>query len=185
MNLDKEWSLKVDETLTIDWVRAKDLDGPWLHWLKNPKVVEWLEGPRLNAYTVKKLREYYNHYGFEGSNPENFKLLAIRYQGLHIGNLTVSDIQEAHSHATLGIVIGDPTVWGKGIARKTLQVLSDWLLAPSGGNLIRLQAAAFSANPASAKAFEAAGFEKEGLFRKARCLYGEFYDLIWMARIRN
>tara|TARA_B110000483_G_scaffold145258_1_gene173364 strand:+ start:553 stop:1107 length:555 start_codon:yes stop_codon:yes gene_type:complete len=180
----KDWKLKVDDNLLLDWVRESDVHGPWLSWLQNPKVVEWLEGPRLKKYQLPDLEKYFQQNGRVNNSQLDFKLIAIRYQQKHIGNITLSDWNDLHKHTTLGIVIGDPGYWGKGIAQKVLQELSQFLLDPNKCDLIRLQAGAFTENQGSVKAFLRAGFIQEGLFKNARCFDGKFYDLMWMAKLR-
>lgn len=180
----KEWELKVDDELVLNWVEERDLQGDWLSWLQNPKVIEWLEGPRLKKYQQKDLEDYFNNFSRAYNESEEFKLIAIRYHGKHIGNITISEWSNLHKSATLGIVIGDPSCWGRGIAKRVLTKLCTYLMSQDGGELIRLEAGAFVDNRGSVKAFQQAGFVQEGIFKKARCFNGQYFDLIWMAIVR-
>lgn len=171
--------MNVDTDLWLDSVQVKDLYGPWLSWLEDFSTIKWLEGPRMHTYAQKDLNEYLQ----KMKSSETDLLLAIRFQGKHVGNVTLTSISKFHLHATVGILLGEKTIWNRGISRKCLEKVGDWALNPNGLKLIRLQAAAFSENPASIKAFLAAGFEIEGTWRKARCFDNQFYDMIWMARL--
>ncbi|EMY76339.1 hypothetical protein LEP1GSC060_1551 [Leptospira weilii serovar Ranarum str. ICFT] len=79
--------------------------------------------------------------------------------------------------------MGEEKMRNRGISRRSLQKVGDWALSSIGLNLVRLQAAAFSENPASIKTFLAAGYEIEGTWHKARCFDNIFYDMVWMARL--
>ncbi|TQE84038.1 GNAT family N-acetyltransferase [Leptospira noguchii] len=171
--------LDISEDLWIDCIEKKDLSGPWLSWLRNFDTIQWLEGPRMQAYSQEDLNQYLQR--MESS--ENDLLFAIRYRGSHIGNLTLTSISIPHRHATMGILLGEEKMRNQGISRRSIEKVGDWALNSTGLNLVRLQAAAFSENPASIKAFLAAGFEIEGTWRKARRFDGIFYDMVWMARL--
>lgn len=171
--------LNVDTDLWLDCIQFKDLDGPWLSWLVDFSTIKWLEGPRMHIYNQKDLNEYWQ----KMESSETDLLLAIRFQGNHVGNITLTSISKLHRYATVGILLGEKKIWNKGVSRKCLEKIGDWAFDPNGLNLVRLQAAAFSENPASIKAFLAAGFEIEGTWRKARCFDNQFYDMVWMARL--
>ncbi|WP_231384494.1 GNAT family N-acetyltransferase [Leptospira alstonii] len=171
--------MDIDENLWIGCIEKKDLSGPWLSWLKNFDTIQWLEGPRMHSYDQDALNQYWQ----KMESSETDILFAIRYQGSHIGNITLTSISKPHRHATLGILLGEEKMRNRGISRRCIQKVGDWALSSIGLNLVRLQAAAFSENPASIKAFLAAGFEIEGTWHKARSFDGIFYDMVWMARL--
>lgn len=72
---------------------------------------------------------------------------------------------------------------GQGIVTDAVKALSNWLfeIRPA---LVRIEAKVYSFNPASVRVLEKAGFEREGLMRKATIKNGELIDTILMAKIR-
>ena len=75
---------------------------------------------------------------------------------LDIPPLGVADI----GYATL------PEARGRGVATSALRLLSDWLLAPGGAGLARVQLDHAVGNVASCRVAKRAGFDQEGLRRR-------------------
>lgn len=125
-----------------------------------------------------------------GKTQENFELYgrtynwAIRHveHGL-IGGTSVFIRTGLEGHLDeIGYWLAEP-FRGQGIVTDVVKVLSDWLfeIRPA---LVRIEAKVHSYNPASARVLEKAGFEREGLLRKATIKNGELIDTILMAKIR-
>lgn len=75
----------------------------------------------------------------------------------------------------VGYWIGEP-YWGQGIAHQALEQIISFGFAELSIN--RIFAAVFSQNAASIKVLEKAGFQKEGILKKAVFKNGEFLDEI-------
>jgi len=73
--------------------------------------------------------------------------------------------------------------WGKGIMTEVVQVFCDFLFAQ--GKLIRLTAAVFAFNAASAKVLEKTGFERKGYLKKHYLKNGEYLDGILYAKLKS
>lgn len=72
---------------------------------------------------------------------------------------------------------------GKGIASEALRGFSDWAFERFG--LVRLHAAVFTWNPASARVLEKAGFERESTARCAAIKDGRVVDEWVYAKVRE
>ena len=47
----------------------------------------------------------------------------------HVGNIKIGPINQKHRHAAVGLLIGNPDYWGKGIATRAIKLVTD-ILAP-------------------------------------------------------
>jgi RimJ/RimL family protein N-acetyltransferase len=83
--------------------------------------------------------------------------------------------------AELGYWLGEP-FWGRGIMTEAVQAFTDWGFAELG--LMRIFAAVYARNPASARVLEKAGFAFEGREIARYCKDGEFLDGLRYAKVR-
>lgn len=92
------------------------------------------------------------------------------------GRLAVS----AHC-AEIGYWLGE-WFWGRGIMSEALVALTEWAFTELG--LVRLHAAVYARNPASARVLAKAGYEFEGCHRARYFKDGEFIDGLMFAKVR-
>ena len=78
----------------------------------------------------------------------------------HIGNIKLGSINSFHSRADLGLIIGDKSFWGKGIAFESICLVRDYAFTQLV--LQKLYAGCYESNVGSKKAFLKAGFKVEG-----------------------
>ncbi len=90
--------------------------------------------------------------------------------GETIGTVALTDINEYHKIAEIGIVIGDKTWWGKGAATEVVRAIVDYAFDTLG--LMRVSAEAEAGNIGIAKVLEGVGFTQDGLFVSARVKKG-------------
>jgi len=100
--------------------------------------------------------------------------------GLEIGDpggrIAVCD----HS-AEIGYWLGEP-FWGRGIMSEAVAALTEWAFKELG--LVRLHAAVYARNPASARVLTKAGYEFEGRLRARYFKGGEYIDGLLYAKVR-
>ncbi|MFN8257115.1 MAG: GNAT family protein [Bacteroidales bacterium] len=116
-----------------------------------------------------------------GQNPQ--VTFAIEYQqelAGCIGLVLQNDIYRLS--AEIGYWIGEP-YWGKGIATEAVQLVSEYAFQEL--NLVRLYAGVFDFNKASQKVLEKAGFELEGILKKAIIKNNKILDECRYARINK
>lgn len=87
-------------------------------------------------------------------------------EGITIGTVALTAINEHHKLAELGIVIGNKDYWGKGVATEVIGTVIDH--AFSSLTIERVSAEIESANIAIAKVLEKVGFLHDGTFLAAR-----------------
>ena len=86
----------------------------------------------------------------------------------------------SHS-AEFGYWLAEP-FWGQGIASEAAAFLTDW--AFDAHKLVRIYAAVFHPNKASARVLEKSGFLFEGVEKVAYFKNGEYYDGLLYAKVR-
>ena len=99
-----------------------------------------------------------------------------------IGYLQITNINPAVACAEVGLAIGDPADRGRGLGLEalTLGVRYCW----DELNLRRVALFVLSNNPQALALYRKAGFEIEGVMRRAAYTDGEFRDVTIMAKLR-
>jgi ribosomal-protein-alanine N-acetyltransferase len=84
--------------------------------------------------------------------------------------------------AEIGYWLGE-MFWGRGIMTEAVTAFADWGFEELG--LVRIEAAVYAPNGASARVLEKAGFAFEGRHRARYCKDGEYFDGLMYAKIRG
>lgn len=83
--------------------------------------------------------------------------------------------------AEIGYWLGE-SFWGRGIMSEAVAAFTEWSFLEL--RLVRLHAAVYARNPASARVLEKAGYEFEGRLRARYFRDGEFIDGLLYAKVR-
>jgi RimJ/RimL family protein N-acetyltransferase len=110
------------------------------------------------------------------------KVFTIEHEGRAIGQANYRDWQPKAKSAEVGIGIGEPALWSKGLGREALRLLVRHLVDDLGAHRISLHVLAF--NDRAISSYRAAGFDVEGIERDAVMTDKGFYaDDVAMAYI--
>ncbi len=130
-------------------------------------------------YTHEILESYIER---TNADPDTLLLgLFQREDGVHIGNIKLGPIHRLYRRAYIGIIIGDRTRWGQGLAREAIEAMSDYALGPLG--LHRVEAGAYGDHVASMRAFLGAGFTLEARLKDMFILDGRYQDHLIMSKL--
>lgn len=144
-----------------------------MQWLNDPEVCAH-NSHHVFPYTPAKARAYIESV----QDLEQNIVLAIvaKDTGMHIGNISLQDIDYVSRSAEYAILLGERAYWGKGIATEA----SKLLLAHgfSALNLHRIYCGTSSKNTAMQALAESLGFEQEGVRKEAHFKNGSYADLI-------
>ena len=99
-----------------------------------------------------------------------------------IGYVRISNISPVHRSADFGIRIGTEANRGQGYGKEATALALDFCWKHL--NLNRVQLIVFNHNTRATRAYEAAGFEREGLLRQAVFINGEWVDIVPMGILR-
>ncbi len=151
-----------------------------------PRFVRWLNDPETTQYLLiyapistvdeerwfERLPERQNNYVFA------FEAL-IDDQWIHLGNVGLHDIDWKNSNATFGIVMGEKQYWGQGYGTKATKLMLRFAFDTL--NLHRVELEVFEFNPRAIRAYEKAGFQREGTRRQSLFKDGRYWDAHRMA----
>ena len=100
-----------------------------------------------------------------------------------IGLVWLFDVHWRHRRAEVRIVLGDRASWSGGYGSEALRRLAR--IAFQGLALDKLWAEVLTTNPRAARAFERAGFVREGLLRADRVAGGRRVDVVRLGLVRG
>jgi [ribosomal protein S5]-alanine N-acetyltransferase len=153
-----------------------DATSDYLRWLNDPAVLRY-RAPKAFPTTSTQLRSWI------ASLPDRGDLvLAIRLRrgDRHVGNIALNTIQWPHRCAELSILLGAKDVWGRGLGREAIGLLTDHAFTAMGLNRVWAE----SPNPAFNRSVEGLGWTKEGIKREALLVDGAFADLVCWGLLR-
>jgi RimJ/RimL family protein N-acetyltransferase len=127
---------------------ASDPDFAWYQWGRRPGRFRDDEAARKWIDAIAENRG---------------AVFAIEHEGRSIGQANYRDLRPKGKSAEVGIGIGDPLLWGKGLGREALGLLVKHLVDDLGVHRVSLSVLAF--NDRAIASYKAAGFEVEGIER--------------------
>jgi RimJ/RimL family protein N-acetyltransferase len=136
-------------------------DDPWL-----PRPFEAFE-----KFFEKRL---------EPSEPEAW--FVIQVDGRVIGDCGLWDFDVTARRCNLGISIGERDFWGKGYGREAVRLLVNYGFRHH--NLVKVCLTTTAENERAIRAYEAAGFRREGLLRSQVWADGRYQDVVAMGILR-
>ena len=107
----------------------------------------------------------------------------IEFEGRTVGNTGIHMIDWKNGFGTTGTVIGDKSVWGKGLAREMMQMRAAYAFTQLP--LRKLKSGYIEGNEPSARAQRAAGYREVGRWHKERFVDGEWRDHVLTEVLRE
>lgn len=127
---------------------ASDPDFAWFQWGRRPGRFPDDEAARKWIDTIAENRGV---------------TFAIEHEDRPIGQANYRDLRPKGKSAEVGIGIGEPSLWGRGLGREALGLLVKHLVDDLGLHRITLSVLAY--NDRAIASYKAAGFEVEGIER--------------------
>lgn len=160
-------------------VRLEDVNENYYRWMNDPDVTRFLES-RFYPHSLESLRQFVT--GKQGDRNNVFLAIVLHDGDRHIGNIKLGPIDWIHRLGEIGILIGEKDCWGKGYASQAICLLADY--AFNRLDLYKLTAGCYGNNEGSTRAFEKAGFVREGVRKEHFFCDGTRVDLILLGRVR-
>jgi RimJ/RimL family protein N-acetyltransferase len=157
-------------------IEREDLPD-YVQWLNDPAVLEYFAD--MVPLSLEKEEKWYNDML---QNPR-FRAFAIEFEGQHIGSAGLADVDGRNARAEIGLFIGLPEMWDRGLGLDALTTLVRFGFQQMNLNRIHLQV--FAGNERAIHLYEKAGFRHEGCWRQAAFRHGRYHDLLWMSVLRE
>jgi ribosomal-protein-alanine N-acetyltransferase len=100
-----------------------------------------------------------------------------------VGAAGLPEIDFRNRHASFGVFIGDRSKWGRGIGSEATYLVTKYAFETL--NLNRVWLHVTTENVAGIRAYEKAGFRREGLLRQHLYREGRYFDIVSMAVLRE
>jgi [ribosomal protein S5]-alanine N-acetyltransferase len=140
----------------------------WQKWDIDPEVQAHMPEPLNEATDIEEQRKYIEECE---ADEEGFYWSIETKDGVTIGTTALTELNEYHGVANLGIVIGDKNYWGKGVATEVITTLINHAFAHL--NIFHVGAEVEEGNVPMIRALEKVGFKQDGLFESARVKNGK------------
>ena len=170
----------VTERFVLACLDVTDVTETYRSWMVDPEVTRNLE-TRALEHTIDSLAAYVT--AIRSSSHSYFFGIFSRDDSTHYGNIKLGPIKSAHSSASIGVMIGDRSMWGKGVATEAIGSITDWAFGTLA--LEKLTAGSYAVNGGSVRAFQRCGYAIEGIQRsQVRQLDGTRGDVVLLGRTR-
>lgn len=150
-----------------------DVGEAYVGWLNDPQVNRYLE-TRHAPQTPETVAAFVA--AVNGRNDEHLFGVFLREDGRHVGNIKVGPVRPIHRVADVSLLLGDRSVWGRGVGAEAIACVSAHAFHALG--VRKLSASMYVANVASERAFLRAGWSREGLRRAHLDLDGLRSDVV-------
>ncbi len=152
-----------------------------------PTFVKWLNDPEVRHYLEMYLpmSKAEEEGWFEAQlKDDSSRIFAIETEeGVHIGNISLGDLDWKNRNAFLGIVIGEKEYWEQGYGTDAVIALLDFAFKEM--NLHRIYLFTYDFNQRAIRCYEKCGFRHEGRARQAHFQDGRYHDHILMGILRE
>ncbi len=151
--------IKSDSDIFLRELLSEDVTEDYVSWLNDPEVNLFLES-RFIRHTVSNVSRHVKELFYNN----NFYMFGIFLgdEFKHVGNIKLGPINSYHKRAEIGLMIGDKSVWGKGIATKVIRMVTHFGFSEL--NLLKISAGGYESNVISKKAFAKVGYKDEGFY---------------------
>jgi len=161
-------------------IRKEDLNETYQQWLNDEDVCAYNSHHRFPNYR-ENMVSYYKNVIKSNSN----LILAIidKKTDLHIGNVSLQEIDKINRSAEFAIIIGNKKYWGRGVGEEVGKLIISHGFKQL--NLQRIYCGTADNNLGMQKLAKKLGFKKEGVSRSGLYKNGQYYDIINYGVLKN
>lgn len=148
----------------------------YLHWLADPQVNRFSQRLGTSGASASEAKRYLDGLA------EDEVVLGIHHRGHgHVGNIKYGPVDWRNLRADISIMIGEASVWGQGVGKEAVYLVSEYLFDTLGLNRID----AGSHNPAFLRLAEDLGWKVEGVLKDRIRTSDGFLDHTLVALLAN
>ena len=157
-------------------VERNDLPN-FVRWLNDETVLEYFG--QIVPLSLEQEEKWYE----DTLQDSSACAFSVDFEGKHVGGAGFNQIQPRHRNAEVGLFIGVPGLWDRGLGRDVMRTLLRYGFQQL--NLHRIYLRVYSENRRAVHLYEKLGFQHEGLWRQAEFRNGRYHDILWMSLLRN
>lgn len=161
------------EKCTLRPPRKEDLTT-YQRWFEDVDVMRLLPG--IGPFSDAQEEEWFKR---AGEAPDGVTW-AIEVEGRVVGTTGIHGIDFRHGTGESGLVIGDKSMWRKGIASEAMAMRTRFAFREL--NLHKIRSRTFMENEASKRALEKAGYRQSGVLREEFYRDGRWHD-VWTGEV--
>lgn len=144
----------------------------WQQWDIDPEVQAFM--PEL-LNKSQDIKEQYRYIEESQTDEEGYYWSIETQQGITVGTVALTEYNNHHKIANLGIMIGDKNYWGKGASTEVVTTVVNYAFTHL--NIFYIGAEVEEGNISMMKVLEKIGFKQDGLFEHARVKNGKRIDV--------
>jgi len=163
--------------LTLRAIRRDDLPR-YVIWLNDSEVIEHLGD--IFPFSLEDEEEWYEA---QRKDQRVLHLAIETAEGIHIGSVSLMNINYRNQVAELGIVIGVKSDWGKGYGTEAINILLSYGFEVL--NLNRIFLRVDTDHHGAITCYQRCGFTQEGELRQVGYKAGKFYNQYIMSILRT
>ncbi len=164
------------EKVTLRPPRTEDC-GVYIEWFSDMEVTRYLA--RRWPVTLEREHEWLKSH----EDSDHSVVWSLEYEGKLVGFSSVENINWNYLFGITGTIIGDRSVWGRGIASEMMILRRDF--AFSQLPIRKLQSGYLEGNTGSARAQAKAGYREVGRMREEYFRDGQWLDHILTEILRS
>lgn len=168
------------DRLRLQRLSPDDVTNAYVGWLNDPETVRYTEA-RYVRHSLESVREYVA--SCQARLDVHLWGIFERAGGCHVGNIKLGPVDRTHSRASIGLIIGERSRWGRGYATEAIGIVTR--LAFRDLELHKLTAGVIAGNEPSLAAFRRNGFIIEGVRRKHDLVDGVWRDEVILGLLRD
>jgi [ribosomal protein S5]-alanine N-acetyltransferase len=154
-------------------LELSDADGDYPSWFNDAEVCRY--NSHGDTLYTREMAQSYIKGVIDNPNTVVFAI-CLHDNDRHVGNISLQQISARNRNAELAILIGEPSVYGKGIGYEAGKLLVDYAFGIL--NLHRLYCGTHAENISMQKLALKLGMREEGRRRDALFKSGHFVDIV-------
>jgi RimJ/RimL family protein N-acetyltransferase len=153
-----------------------------MHWRNDPEIRDNILGYRFPV-TEAMEADWVEAVLKDQSRTRVVLAIEDKSDGALVGFVYLNNIDWFARNAEFGILIGERSRHGKGLAREALSLVADYAFENLNLHKLYLRVVAF--NKRALRLYRAFGFVEEGVQRQQAYLRGRYHDVVSMGFIRD
>ncbi|MDP4176907.1 MAG: GNAT family protein [Bacillota bacterium] len=159
---------------------SKDINENYIHWFDDEKVCQANSHHRF-PYTEEAIKDYID--SVNSSDKQLVLAIIDKENNIHLGNVSLQNINYINRSAEFAIIIGEKGFWGKNVGKECAKLIINHGFMEL--NLNRIYCGTIEGNKGMLGLAESLGFKKEGIRRKAEFKKGTYLDVLEFGLLKD